>query len=60
MFHHDHLLQVFKYAFMYVDPETIPEEDHFSDTKTFVDNYKKIKTTGTVPIYLFVLIYIRS
>ena len=37
------------YAFMYVDPETIPVEDHFTATKTFVDNYNKISTPRTVP-----------
>ena len=36
------------YAFVYVDPETIPVEYHFTDTKTFVVNYNKISTPGTV------------
>ena len=37
------------YAFMYVDPETIPAEDNFPATKNFVDKYKKISTPGLVP-----------
>ena len=42
-------LQVYMYDFMYVDPETIPVEDPFPDTKTFFENYNIIPTTGTVP-----------
>ena len=48
-FHHELRLQVYMYTFMYVDPETIPLEDHFPATKTFVENYKKILTPGLVP-----------
>ena len=32
-FHHDLRLQVYMYDFMYVDPQTIPVEDHFTATK---------------------------
>ena len=32
-FHHDHQLQVYIYAFIYVDPEKILEEGHFPATK---------------------------
>ena len=46
------------YAFMYVDPETIPVEDHFTATKTFVDNYKKISTPRIVPKHWLVFSYI--
>ena len=28
-FHYDHRLQVFMYSFMYVNPETMAEEDYF-------------------------------
>ena len=42
-------LQVHMYAFMYVNPETIPVEDYFTATTTFAYNYKKISTTGPVP-----------
>ena len=41
-FHHDLRLQCYMYAFMYVDTEKIPVEDHFITTKTFVENYRKI------------------
>ena len=34
---------------MYVDTNTMSVEDHFPATKTFVVDYKKISTTGTVP-----------
>ena len=44
IFHHDHLLKVYIFAFMYVNPETMPLDDHFTATKTFVVNYKKIST----------------
>ena len=40
-FHNDLQPQVYMYAFMYVDPETIPVEDHFTDIKTCVDKYNK-------------------
>ena len=53
-------LQVYMYAFMYVDPETIPVEYHFTVTKTFVDNYKKISTPGPVTKHWLGFIYIRS
>ena len=45
-FHHDRQLQVYMYAFMYVDPETMPPKDHFPATKTFVVEYKKMTTLG--------------
>ena len=48
-FPHDFRLQVYMYAFLYVDPETMPVETHFPDTNTFVVNYKKISTLQTVP-----------
>ena len=41
-FHHDRVLQVYMHAFMYVDPDTIPVQDRFTATKTFVENYKNI------------------
>ena len=37
------------YAFMYVDTESMEEEDYFPATKTFVANYKKISTPWPVP-----------
>ena len=41
-FHHGLRLQVYMYNFMYVDPDTIPVQDRFTATKTFVENYKNI------------------
>ena len=35
-FNYDFQLQVYMYYFMYVDPETIAEEDYFPYNKTFV------------------------
>ena len=43
---------------MYVDTEIIPVEDHFP--ATFVLNYKKISTPGTVPKYRLGFSYISS
>ena len=40
-FRHERQLQVYMYAFMYVDPETMTVEGRFTATKTFVENYKK-------------------
>ena len=37
-FHRGSRLQVYMYAFMYVDPETMPAEDHVPSTKIFVVN----------------------
>ena len=48
-FHNDRWLQVYMYAFMYVDPETMPVEYHFNATKTFVVDYNTMSTPGTVP-----------
>ena len=35
-FHHDCRLQIYMYAFMYIDPEKMVEEDYFQYIKTFV------------------------
>ena len=35
-FHYDRQLQVYMFAFMYVDPQKMPVEDYFSNRKTFV------------------------
>ena len=59
-FYHDCRLQVYMYAFMYVDNETIPAEDHFPAKKTFFGKYKKIPTPGTVPKIWLGFSYIRS
>ena len=45
---------------MYVDHQTITVEEHFPDTKTFVVNYKKFSTPGTVTKHWLVFSYIRS
>ena len=37
-FHCDLQLEVYMYAFMYVDPQKIPAEDHFPATNTFIVN----------------------
>ena len=44
---------------MNVDPETMPEEDRFPDTKTFVVNYNKISTRTPVPNHCLGFSYIR-
>ena len=59
-FHHDFRLQFYMYAFMYVDPQTIPAGDHFPSTKLFFVNYKKISTPGPVPKHRLGFSYIRS
>ena len=59
-FHHDWRLQVYMYTFMYVDPKTTPVEDHFTATKTFVIDYKKISTPVTAPEYWLRFSYTRS
>ena len=59
-FCHDLQLQVYMYAFMYVDPETITLEDHFPATKIFVVNYKKMSTPRIVPNNWLRFSYIRS
>ena len=30
------------YVFMYVNPETIPEEEYFQQQKLFAENYNKM------------------
>ena len=45
-FHHNRLFQFYMYDFMYVDPETIYQEDYFLATRTFVESYKKRLTIG--------------
>ena len=58
-FHHDCLLQVYMYAFMYVDTQTIPLEGRFFSTKIFVVDYKKNSTPGLFPKHWLVFSYIR-
>ena len=41
-FHNERQLQVYMYDFMCVDLDTMPVEDYFPDTKTFVENYNKM------------------
>ena len=49
MFNHDHWLQVYMFAFMWVDTDIIAEEDYFPTTKTFFENYKIGSTPGPLP-----------
>ena len=35
-FHYDRQIQVYMYALMYVDNQTMPGEDHFTATKQIV------------------------
>ena len=60
MLHHDRRLQFYIYDFMYVDPDIIPVEDHFTATKTFVNHYKKMLTPGPVPKHWLGFSYICS
>ena len=53
-------LQSYMYAFMYVDAETILQEDYFTDTKTFAEYYKKISTPGPLSKHWLGFIYICS
>ena len=48
------------YALIYVDPETMLEEEYFSATETFVANYKIISTPVPVPKHCLGFSYIRS
>ena len=43
-FHCDRQLQFYTYAFLYINPKTVLEEDHFLGTKIFVEKYKKMST----------------
>ena len=47
-FNSEQQLEVYMYALIHVDFETISVEYHFPDTKTFFVNYKKMSTPGTV------------
>ena len=59
-FNHDRRRQFYMYAFIYVDPETTPVENHFPATENFFVNYNKISTPGTVPKHWLGFSYIRS
>ena len=45
---------------MYVDPETIPEEEYFQETKTFIDDKKKMSTPWPATKYWPEFSYIGS
>ena len=38
-FHHDRWLQVYIYVFMFIFPETIPDDPYFPDKKIYIENY---------------------
>ena len=59
-FHRDFWLQVYIYAFIYVDPNTMPVEGYFPATKTFVENHNEMWTPGPFPKHWLVFSYIRS
>ena len=59
-FCHDHQLQVYMYAFIYVYPQKMTVKDDFPATKTFVVNYKKISSQGQVPKHWHGFSYILS
>ena len=59
-FYHGHQLLVYMYTFIYVDPDTMPEKEYLPYIKTFVENYKKTSTPGSVPKHQLGLRYIRS
>ena len=41
IFHHEHQVQVYMYAFNYVNREKMPVEDYFPGTKIIIEEYKK-------------------
>ena len=43
-FYHDGQLQVYMYAFMYVDPDTMLEEENFPDTKKCCELKENVKS----------------
>ena len=45
---------------MYVDSKTMPVEDYFPATKTFIDIYKKMSTPVPVTKHWFELSYMCS
>ena len=57
-FHHDRQLQFYMYAFMYVDPDTMPVEDYFPAKKKVVVDYMKMSTIRIVPKHWRVFSYI--
>ena len=59
-FHHNFRLQVYIYAFMYVNTESILVEDYFPATKLFFEDHKKILTPGPVPKHCLRFIHICS
>ena len=60
-FYYDPRLKLYMYTFMYVDPKTIPVEDHFPVTKKSVVNFKKISTPGPVSkIGLDLVVYFQN
>ena len=59
-FNNDRRLQVYMYAFMYVDHETISVEEIFPDKKNIAENYKKISNPAPVPNHCIGISYICS
>ena len=51
IFYYDRGIKIYIYAFMYLYPETMAEEDHFTATKVFVKNCKNISIPVPVPKY---------
>ena len=60
MFYHDPRIQLFMYAFMRVETETMAEEVYLPDTKLFFENYKRRSTPGILPRHWLGFSYISS
>ena len=58
-FYHDQILKVYMYAFIYVDPDTMPMRKYFLDT-IFFENHNKMSNQGPVQKHFFGFSYMRS
>ena len=58
--HYDRQPRFYMFAFVYVYPETMVEEEYFPATKNIVENYNKMSTPGPVPKHWLVFSYICS
>ena len=54
----DPWIQVYMYYFIYVDPETVEEEEYFTNTKRFVEKYNRRSAPGIPPKHWIVFSHI--
>ena len=55
-FHHNRQLQVYMYALMYVDTETMPVEEHFTSQSNVCEPQENVNSRSSTKILAWILL----